>query len=429
MKKCLIYQCMLGLLVFALSTSVYAGGVDNKHNYSAEYIRTLNRNAATDSADAVAYNPAGIARFEDGFYTSLSIHGTLKTYTNTIPNTVPYGESGDFETDIPSFVPGLFAAYKKDQWALFGGFYIAAGGGSVEYETGNWTTRQIAMSYLSGANSQLALASLPALYDTISAEKLEADSFYKTFALGGAYEINELISIALGLRYISAIKEATGSMSIAASSGLVSEMKAELDYEQEASGLGAVLGVNLSPVKALNIAFRYEMETALDFENDVKKDDIGVLPTLGIVDGTENSRNLPALFGFGVSYQFTPAFRGEANLTYYLQDSADWDGAEDNFDNGYDLGLMGEYRFNPQWMVSAGFLLTNAGAEPDYMLLEAPELDANSIGGGVVFSPNQAWDLNFGFGKVFYKDEDRSDGVGLDKDIYFLAFGLQYKYR
>lgn len=49
------------LLIVGLASSLQAGGVINKQNLSADYLRTLNRNAATDMADAAAFNPAGTA--------------------------------------------------------------------------------------------------------------------------------------------------------------------------------------------------------------------------------------------------------------------------------------------------------------------------------------------------------------------------------
>jgi len=63
---------------------VWAGGADNKTNWSAEYIRTLNRNAATDAADIVMYNPAGVMMMEDGLYGNISAHYIAKDYNNKI---------------------------------------------------------------------------------------------------------------------------------------------------------------------------------------------------------------------------------------------------------------------------------------------------------------------------------------------------------
>ena len=83
MKKLFVLLSMVGL-VFLLTAPLLAGGIDNKHNFSAEYIRTLNRNAATDSADAVVYNPAGVMRMENGFYLNFSGQYAAKDYSDTI---------------------------------------------------------------------------------------------------------------------------------------------------------------------------------------------------------------------------------------------------------------------------------------------------------------------------------------------------------
>jgi len=71
MKRMLAFVC-ISALVFSIASPLMAGGIDNKHNFSAEYIRTLNRNAATDSADGVVYNPAGVVKMPDGFWLNLS---------------------------------------------------------------------------------------------------------------------------------------------------------------------------------------------------------------------------------------------------------------------------------------------------------------------------------------------------------------------
>ena len=47
-------------------STLWASGIDNKTNWSVDYLRSLNRNAATDYADIVAYNPAGKTLMDDG---------------------------------------------------------------------------------------------------------------------------------------------------------------------------------------------------------------------------------------------------------------------------------------------------------------------------------------------------------------------------
>ena len=79
--------------------------------------------------------------------------------------------------------------------------------------------------------------------------------------------------------------------------------------------------------------------------------------------------------------------RVEADCTYYFNENADWGGAEDKVDNGYDLGIALEYHFNDSLLASIGYLYTKLGVDPEDMLPENPELDANSIGVGIAISP------------------------------------------
>ena len=83
MKKLFVFLCVAGLIA-ASASPLFAGAIDNKHNWSAEWVRSLNRNAATDSADAVSYNPAGVMKMDNGFYLNATGQYALKEYSNTL---------------------------------------------------------------------------------------------------------------------------------------------------------------------------------------------------------------------------------------------------------------------------------------------------------------------------------------------------------
>ena len=75
---------LLFTLTFLLVPSVgFAGGVIHNSNVSPEYIRTFTRNAASDSADAAHYNPAGLAWFKDGFYLNMGNQFVSKMYSHS----------------------------------------------------------------------------------------------------------------------------------------------------------------------------------------------------------------------------------------------------------------------------------------------------------------------------------------------------------
>lgn len=438
MKKLLVSLCVAGLMV-SLSSPLMAGGIINKQNFSAEYLRTFSRNAATDAADAVAYNPAGVMKLENGVYGNLGIFYAPKDYNNKI-----MGVNKD--SDEPSIVPGLFAVYKQDKWAGFFAFTIPAGGGEVDYKDGSTTTYELGTGLIAKANNTLddaapILAGFgipdPSLvyYTNLTNQRLEGDSWYYGYTFGGSYAVNDMISVSAGLRYIDAFKEYKGTVTFSAANsplgtipGINDDVTANVDLEQTANGWGGFLGVNISPTEVLNIGFRYETSTKLDFRTDVDVDNLGVTPTMGFADGSKYREDLPGLLGIGVSYKVNPKFKVDLSYTYYLEKSAHWEARLDDEGGSYDLAISVEYAFNPKLKASLGYMLTNTGIDADHMLPEAPELDANTFCGGIAWKAMENLTLNFALMTTIYDSDTRSDGIKLEKNIVGTGMSVQYKF-
>ena len=433
-----VLTCGGGLLLsIALVSTAFAGAIDNKTNWSAEYIRTLNRNAATDYADVAAYNPAGTVKLADGFILNGSVQYLGKEYANNItvaPNTVL-----PFESDESSLVPGLFGVYNRDRWSFFGAVTVVGGGGKVDFSQGNWTTTQIGGLLTSGMVPYLPLCPLGKDCENfnptdLTGQKLEAESYYMGYTLGGAFEINDIFSVSAGIRYVNAKREAQGFITLLdANYNPNTSYVLAVNYEQEGDGWGGIFGINIAPNDKLNIGMRYEMKTKLDLEATVPVGvGAGVLQYLTppIVNGQSNARDLPATFGFGLSYWLTPQLRLETNYTHYFNTDADWSGAEKNVDDGYDLGIALEYHFNESFLGSIGYLRTETGIEPQYMLPENPELDANTIGAGIAYAINEKFHTNLSLGYVFYESDSfiAPPTVEYEKKIFFLALGLEYRF-
>jgi long-chain fatty acid transport protein len=440
MKK--VITCVGGLVLSAVFTSaLFAGAVDNKTNWSAEYIRTLNRNAATDYADIAAYNPAGTVKLDEGFIINGSAQFLAKDYENIVNGT-------SFESDEPSVIPGIFGVYNRSKWSLFGAFTNVGGGGKVDFSQGNYTTVQIGTLYSIGAdrttNAMLVgngfeSAPLGTYYDgTMSEQRLSGESYYLSYAFGGAFSFNDMVSVSLTARYVDAYRGADGAVTIEPTPFAQSHLgahplSASIDYEQDGDGWGGIIGLNIAPNDALNIGLRYETKTEIDLTATVIEDDKGILPNVGIIDGESVSRDLPALFALGVSYNFTEKLRVESNLTYYFNEDADWNDAEENVDNGFDLGITLEYRFNEKILGSIGYLYTELGMDPEFMQPENPELDANTLGAGIAYAFNEKFHTNFSIGNSFYEDDafvSSATGAKVEykKNVFFLALGLEYRF-
>ncbi|CCK81534.1 OmpP1/FadL family transporter [Desulfobacula toluolica] len=404
-------------MVFLMESSVlWAGGADNKTNWSAEYIGILNRNAATDSADIVMYNPAGIMKMENGFYGNVSAHYVAKNYNNKI-------NGHDFDQDKSSIVPGIFTIYKKDKWAGFFGVSNVVGGGKVNFENGNATTNFVRM-VLSGG--------LAPYID----ENLKAEAIGLGYTIGGAYSFNDMWSVSLGVRYVKSDRKMKGLVT------LPGPFPIDLSFEEEADGFGGIIGINFSPFDALNLGLHYDTKVDLDYEADVKRDFITpagpLLSSFGVVDGQKRSRNLPAVLAAGVSYKISPKIRAESNLTLYLNNDAGFKDIagtsrdESAVDNGYDIGIGFEYACTDTLKVTLGYLYTNTGVDAKDMTPELPELDAHTLGSSLGYQMNENLNLIFSLGHVFYKDAsfiNRFDQpITYEKEITFLAFGIQYKF-
>jgi long-chain fatty acid transport protein len=448
MKKLLVCAVVIGLICAGAHT-VLAGGAINKSNRSTEFMRLMTRVAATDSADIVTYNPAGTTRLEDGAHLNLSAQYLIeKDYTNEF-----LGKT--YESDEPSLIPSFFAVYGKNNWAGFFGFDIPVGGGKVNYEDGNFTTysvgRQVAVATNQAIitpgspyyNPQLAAMfpnPLAGPYNVLESHQIEAESMGLAYTIGGSYQINPYMSVALGLRYVDATVEMSGSATNGSTLVPLPNVTSEIDFEADADGWGGVLGVDLFPTQKMVIGFQYKSRVKLDYDYEVEKGG-DILSQLGIVDGGSARDDLPAEINLGISHQCTPALRTEIGGSYYFNKGADIggttlrEGLENEIDNSWEIGLGLEYAFMPALKASVGYLYSDMGVPPEYSSKFLPDLDAHTLGAGVAWSVLPQLVLNFAFGNVFYISEsyiDKSLGqdieVKYDKNIPYVAAGIQYSF-
>ena len=418
MKKVLIFSGGLALS-FALISTAYGGAIDNKTNWSAEYIRTLNRNAATDYADIAAYNPAGTVKLTNGLIINGSFQYLSKEYDNIIAGT-------GLDSDEPSLIPGIFGVYNTGKWSLYGAFSNYGGGGKVDFSQGSFTT-YAAQLFIIGMSGGTLVAPGP--------QQLTAESRYLGYTVGGAYSVNDMFSFSLGFRYIDAYREAQGSATVLGP-GLTPALPVRLNFEEEGKGWGAIFGANLAPNDKINIGIRYETKTNIDLKAKVIEDTANLLsPLLGVVNGQERPRDLPAILALGFAYRFTPKFRAEVNLTYYFNEDADWGGFENDVDNGYDTGITFEYIFTDKITASIGYMHTKLGVSPQDMLPENPELDADTVGGGIAYAFNEKLHTNFSIGNSFYSDDSFTTSAPLPafpveykKNVFFVALGVEYRF-
>ena len=412
-----VWLIVLGLIGL-FPQVVFSGGIDNKQNFSAQWVATGNRNAAVDGVDIAAYNPAGIMQQENGFAIEMDGQYIMKGYEHRYNNASTSTPSGPVsrEQDEPSLVPSLFTTYKADRWGLFGTVTINGGGGDVIYENGNTITNNVAVGLL-GATT----------------ESIEAESYYTTYTLGASYKITEIFSVAFGGRFVDASKSIDAYAVTTAGTVIAG-------YDEDAEGWGWVASLNVKPREDFLLAFRYESLVALEFTTRFKgkTNALGTAvltdPSMGKQDNGKSDRDLPAVLGIGASWDATERLNVSSSFTYYFEEDADWDDQENKIDNSYDIGISATYRILDNLRASLGYMYTNVGIVAgnfDLIAKMSPVLDAHSVFCGVGYDFGPHVTANVGFMLNMYNDDVGTGDTGnvtYEKENATVAMGLALKF-
>lgn len=191
MKK--LYSLLATTLIGA---QLFAGGILTNTNQSVMFTRMQVRDA-TLGIDAVYFNPAGLALLpNNGFF--LSINNQTLGQTRTINSDYTHLNNGEYEGKVSApFFPGVFAAYKMDKLVFSAGFNPIGGGGGGTYDTG------LPSFEYSISDLVPALASQGAQGYRMDAY-FEGSSVWFGYQGNISYQINDMISVALGVRYVQA---------------------------------------------------------------------------------------------------------------------------------------------------------------------------------------------------------------------------------
>lgn len=391
--------------------------MDNLTNLSVEWMRMPARNAASDSADIVVYNPAALVRLGEGFHFNLGNQSLLRKPSHTYDFGLGAGERTFSQDGIDAFLPNFYAAYTKDKWAVYGGLYISGGGAVADYPQGSIATDLVSMMVL--ASPVLDEFGQPTgynygdIYQGTKEQYLKASSYYLTGTLGGAYAFSDALSASLGLRYISAVNKTKMGMTLADSPLSYPDQPLAFATKDKASGMGFVLGLNYAASPKLDLAAHYESKVKLEFATSVSKDDFAMA-----TDGSKSRRDLPAVLYIGAGYRWNDKLQMLVDFNYYFQSAANWgttmvDSTEKNWSeiagDCYAAGIGLSYRLSERLQVSAGTVFTKflfKDKELYYTRLgefEAPKNDNWNNGVGLAYKAGNKLTLNLALGATFWK--------------------------
>lgn len=200
----------------------------------------------------------------------------------------------------------------------------------------------------------------------------------------------------------------------------------EVDASQTGAGFSPIFSLFISPLDGLGIGLRYEMKTSIELENDTKVDGSGTFP-----DSAKTHGDMPAMFALGVSYQAMDKLRTEFGFNYYFNKDVNWNGREENVDNGHEIGIMLEYEFSDKLKGSIGFLNADGGAKPAYQTDQSFSLKSNTIGIGIGYSISPQLELNIGGLNTFYQEDEKETDDYTEKYMKTtvdFGIGINYKF-
>ena len=434
----LVAGIIFGLILFP---GRVIGQIYNQTCQSAEYARMVNRNAATDAADIIVYNPAGLVDLADGFHLNISNQSWFRRPRHTFADPIGDAELTYEQERTDWLLPNLHAAYKKNEWCVFGAVYIPGGGAAIDYPDGSYSTRAIA-SEIIGPNGPAYL-----YYQDITDERIEGSSLYLAASIGAAHRISKDISIAGGIRLITVHNTVKGGLVLTDGflGPLTPDVPLNVSVEEADTGWGWVFGVQLRPVEKMNIALHFESPVRLNLKTDIRSAD-NISEEAGLfTDGQRNRRDFPSMMGLGISYRFSPKFRAEFDFNYWFQKAVDWGSTPQGEDISYlagdswSVGAAVACQILPGLEISTGLLYTwyvwddlDAYYNANLGSIEVFYSDDLMVGAGFAYEIRKGWKVNFGTGYIIYSDETVDTPIG-EVDIEntsssAIAIGMDYSF-
>lgn len=217
----------------------------------------------------------------------------------------------------------------------------------------------------------------------------------------------------------------------------------EADVVQKGTGITPIVGANLSFLEdKLNIGIKYEFQTKLDLETEVKDNkgflrgiDENGMPDYMFVDGEKKNADIPAFLSVGVQYEIIDPLRIQIGYHTYFDKNVEWAKDEDGNElidkNFAEYGIGLEYDITEKLLVSAGFLMARTGVNEKYQDDFNYSLSTNTGGAGFAYKINDMFTAQLGAFYTAYMEEtvkqsndDFSWNTTYDKQTWAISVGV-----
>ena len=464
-------------LAVGTAMAVHAGGLMTNTNYHIAFDRMFARGASTE-IDAVFSNPAGLAWGHEGLQFSLNFQKPWQR------RNIEYGNKTYEGVASAPIVPALFAAYKKDRFAVSSMIGIVGSGGFVKYDKGVPMFNVLLGSTITSLTKGLSDAT-QGFAPVVTPDQYDSEMKGKQYIYGGqinfTYKLIDCLSAAVGLRanyydgYYRGHVIAIRDKGVASSEPTYELASLALDVDQKGWGFTPMISVNYHQ-GPLTLTARYEFRTKISTKNEtnslsasLNSDYLVVTPLTQLVvagalpvetasamgtqikttveeslatytapyqDGVRTRYDMPALLSVAAGYEFTDKFRGAIEYHFFDDKNAKM-GTEGNYrqeqlTHGTHEFLAGvEYDINDKFTVSCGGQRTDYGLSDSYQQNTSFACDSYSVGLGGAWNITEKMRLNVSYFCSLYSDYEKQASYGTEtysRTNHVIGVGLDYKF-
>lgn len=389
------------------AATLSAGSIDAKSNLSTGYLRNPSRNTEDSRPEAALYNLAGTGFLKQKFSAEVGNQFVFKEYSHKASDAATQSVIGTstYKDEKPVILyPNVDMVYRFGDFAASASFHIAAGGGSLDYKKGSGMIKAL----LGGA-----------------AHELEVTSVTYGETVGLAYNWNDTLSVAAGIRFL----EATQSMTLTIN-GLNGA-----SYDAFGWGVGGIFGVHYKPIGKLDLSLQYKTITKMRMKfTDVEGAALSSM--LGIQEGDKFDNDLPSEINTGIGYQLLDNLYLSTSFNYYFNSHADVSSAfspdkDIDWNDSWEISCGADWQLSPKVLLSAGTLYSKQGSKDDVNNVLSPVLDSLSFAAGVEYQVMDQLAVTYGAMYTLYKETDyTASGMTfeLDKTVFQMALSATYAF-
>ncbi len=407
----LFYLCCI---IIFFKNIAYPQYFDN--NRSANYLSSFNRNSATDSADAIFYNPAGTIMLNPGLHLKIDL-------INSSDKRQIENNTNKTELESNQLSPAIYLSYNFNKISLFANFTSPNNIFNYHLKDPDFFIGETDTAFTSGtsiAGSPLVFADRAEF--TKGDIKFESENYAPL--IGIAFKIMNNLSLSTGYSYHKykfnysgeATYRFTQDMGAPVQSYLGTETL-HLDVENTYESNQFFLGIFYKLFNIINLSTTFKKNKNPEAETKTRINDFSDYPA------DNNFQDIPDILLSGFNITLFEKLTTGISFSYYLNEY------QNKSNNDYEIGIGLKYQTNNNSTLECGYKYTKLNQQ--ITAYEKHLTDNHAIAAGISSRLIDNIKFNFSYAYFFYKNNsvdnyNSNSQESFKRNYYIIAFGVEY---